>query len=122
MNEEEAFAALLSIAEEMDTEALDKLISAMAEVRAHKQPAVAATRPMPTDPLSTATPITMEDSPAMMAVRLRDGRIRIWARSSGFGWLAFNLPETDALLLKDWFNANLEGNSDLISESSGPAH
>ena len=122
MNEEEALGALLSIAEEMDTDALDKLISAMAEVRAHKQPAVAATRPMPTDPLSMATPITMEDSPAMMAVRLRDGRIRIWARSSGFGWLAFNLGTTDPLLLKDWFIANLDGDSDLIGEGIGPTH
>ena len=68
------------------------------------------------------TPVTMEDSPAMMAVRLRDGRIRLWARNSGFGWLAFNLPEADATILKDWFNANLEGDSDLFSQSDGPAH
>ena len=122
MNEEDALAALLSIAEEMDAEALDTLISAMAEVRAKKLPAVASTRPMPTEPSAMATSVTMEDSPAMLAVRLKDGRIRLWARSSGFGWLAFNLPTGDALLLKDWLNANLEGDSDLLSQSGGHAH
>lgn len=122
MNEEEALSALLSIAEEMEAEALDTLISAMAEVRAKKLPAVASTRPMPTEQSAMHTPVTMEDSPAMMAVRLKDGRIRLWARSSGFGWLAFNLPTGEALLLKDWFNANLAGDSDLLSESFGPTH
>lgn len=122
MNEEEALSALLSIAEEMDTDALDTLISSMAEVRAKKLPAVASTRPMPAEPLSMATTVTIEDSPAMLAARLKDGRIRLWARSSGFGWLAFNLPTGDALLLKDWFNANLDGDSDLLGQSNGPTH
>lgn len=122
MNEEDALAALLSIADDMEAEALDKLISGMAEVRSRKKPEVARSRPGQVDALSIATPVTVEDSPAMMAVRLKDGRIRIWARSSGFGWLAFNLPTSDALLLKDWFNANLEGHSDLIGQGVGQAH
>ncbi|KQO23479.1 hypothetical protein [Acidovorax sp. Leaf78] len=122
MTEEQALNAMLSIAEEMDADALDKLISALAEVRSKKLPAVSQTRPGMGDPSTLDTIITMEDDPSMMAIRLRDGRVRVWARSSGFGWLAFNLPMTNALLLKDWFNANLDGNSDLLSDSGGQAH
>ena len=120
MNEVEALSALLSIADEMDAEALDTLISAMAEVRAKKLPAVASTRP--TEPSDIDTPVTMENSPAMFAKLLKDGRVRLWARSSGFGWLAFNLPMEDARTLRDWFMANVDGISDLFSERLGPTH
>lgn len=122
MKEDQALAALLAIAQEMDAAALDTLISALAEVRANTQPPVSAARPMPAEQSTMDTTVTIEDSPAMMATRLRDGRTRIWARSSGFGWLAFNLTTGDAAVLRDWFAANVEGDSDLFSESSGKAH
>ncbi len=118
----EALSALLSIAKEMDGQALDALISALAEVRANTQPPVESTRPVPTEGSTTDTPVTIEDSPAMMAKLLRDGRVRLWARSSGFGWLAFNLSHEEAVTLKDWFTANVEGVSDLFGQSVGQAH
>ena len=118
----EALSALLSIAKEMDGQALDALISALAEVRANTQPPVESTRPVPTEGSTTDTPVTIEDSPAMMAVRLRDGRFRVWARSSGFGWLAFNLDQANARAIRDWFAANVEGDSDLFSHGSRHAH
>ena len=122
MKEDEALMALLSIAQDMDGQDLDTLISALAEVRVQKLPPVAATRPMSIDASSMDTPVTMEDSPAMMAVRLRDGRFRVWARSSGFGWLAFNLDQADARAIRDWFAANVEGQSDLFGQEGGHTH
>lgn len=123
MNEAQALSALLSIAEEMETEALDTLISAMAEVRARKQPPVAASFPTQSEnPSAMNTPVTVEDSPAILAKRLNDGRIRIYARSSGFGWLAFNLHTRSAASLRDWMNANVGGISDLVGTQSGQRH
>ena len=40
----------------------------------------------------------------------------------GFGWLAFNLSHEEAVTLKDWFTANVEGVSDLFGQSIGQAH
>jgi len=59
----------------------------------------------------------------MMAVRLRDGRIRFWARSAGFGWLAFNLSTTDAMAIRDYLVANVDGGaSDLFGQGDMQRH
>lgn len=102
---------------------MDELISQLAELRAQMLPSVAQSRPNPKDPLAAGTPMTMEDSPAMMAAKLKDGRIRFWARSAGFGWLAFNVIEQDALLIRDYLIANLPSRaSDLVSYDSTQQH
>ena len=125
MKKQAAIAAILDLADAMDGNELDALISALAEVRKDKLPGVAQKRPSPTDPLTMETPVTMEDDPGMLGVRLRDGRVRLWMRSSGFGWLAFNLPIENARTLRDWFAANVDGDSDLFGDQVGqfgPAH
>ena len=107
---------------ELTAQDLDLLISTLAEVRAAKSPPVSSTRPEPTNESAINTPVTVEDSPAMQARQLRDGRIRLWARSSGFGWLAFNLDLRDACTLRDWMTANVHGESDLFSQQSTEQH
>lgn len=101
---------------------LDALISELGEIRAAMKPSVESKRPDPTSESGMNTPVTMEDEPAMMGARLRDGRIRLWARSAGFGWLAFNLATRDAQLLRDWMTANVQGDSDLIGKEDGQRH
>lgn len=113
---------LKAIAQRLDAPSLDTLISSLAEIRAGMQPAVSGLRPSPNDESINQTPITVEDSPAMQANVLRDGRIRLYARSSGFGWLAFNLDLRDARTLRDWFAANVNGISDLIGEKNVQRH
>ena len=115
--------ALLKSAATLSAQELDVLISGLAEIRANTEPAVSSKRPDPNDTKAALdTIVTMEDSPAMQAKLLRDGRIRLWARSSGFGWLAFNIDMRDATLLRDWFIANVQGDSDLFSQSDTQKH
>lgn len=110
------------IANDLTAHELDMLISALAEVRANKAPPVSENRPRADDESVMDTPVTVEDSPAMQAKVLRDGRIRLWARSSGFGWLAFNLNLRDARTLRDWMSANVKGVSDLLGEQNPQRH
>lgn len=112
----------LMIDAQLDAVALDELISRLGEARASMLPHVSKTRPEPGSVEATTTPVSMEDEPALRAVRLRDGRVRLWARSSGFGWLAFNIGNVDACALRDWFTANVQGRSDLFGDSDGHAH
>lgn len=115
--------SLIKSAATLSAQELDVLISGLAEIRAHTEPPVSPKRPDPNDTNPALdTPVTMEDSPAMQAKLLRDGRIRIWARSSGFGWLAFNIEMRDATLLRDWFTANVAGESDLFSQGDTKSH
>lgn len=113
---------LMAMAQALDAPSLDRLISALAEIRAGKQPPVSASRPNPNNESTTDTPVTMEDSPSIQLKVLRDGRIRLWARSRGFGWLAFNLDMRDARVLRDWFATNVTGISDLISQENMQRH
>jgi hypothetical protein len=101
---------------------MDDIISRLGEARAAMLPHVSKVKPEPASLEATTTPVSMEDEPALRALRLRDGRVRIWARSSSFGWLAFNINLTDARALRDWFTANVQGRSDLFGQSDGHAH
>jgi hypothetical protein len=113
---------MLSAAKSLEANELDVLISMLGEIRATTQPAVSSQRPDPSDASTMDTPVTMEDSPALMAKTLKDGRIRLWARSSGFGWMAFNVPIQDAIALRDWFAANVAGSAALFSQQDGHWH
>ncbi|WP_101048907.1 hypothetical protein [Macromonas nakdongensis] len=113
---------LAESAGQLNAQELDGLISALAMTRATMSPPVSHARPKPTDESAMDTPVTVEDSPAMEARLLRDGRVRLWARSSGFGWLAFNLEPRNARVLRDWLAANVEGASDLIGQQNAQRH
>lgn len=117
---EDKTLAQLQIAGAMNAQELDELISLLGELRSNMLPPVSAQRP---NPLTQGdTPATVEDAPAMMAASLKDGRTRIWARSAGFGWMAFNLRPIDAITLRDWLAANVQGDSDLFGDSITHTH
>jgi hypothetical protein len=113
---------LIKAAQDLDATSLDNLICALAQIRANKQPPVSSSRPRFDEDSATAAPVTFEDLPAMFAKPLQDGRFRLWMRSSGFGWLAFNLEVGDARVLRDWFNANVTGFSDLFGQEDSQRH
>lgn len=112
--------ARIRLDQTINAEELSDLISQLAELRANMLPPVSETRPNPVT--QGGTQVTIEDSPEMLAVRLKDGRTRIWARSAGFGWMAFNLELIAAQALRDWFAANVDGASDLFGNSGPNAH
>lgn len=113
---------LMESAKQLKPQELDALISALAMTRAAMSPPVSNARPKPTDESAMDTPVTVEDSPAMELRLIKDGRVRLWARNSGFGWLAFNLELRHARPLRDWLVANVHGASDLISEQNPQRH
>ena len=112
----------IAIDGKFDAAEIDDIISRLGEARGAMLPHVSKSRPEPKSLAGMTTPVSMEDEPALRALMLRDGRVRIWARSSGFGWLAFNINPTDARALRDWFSANVQGNADLFGHGDGHAH
>lgn len=84
---------------------LETLISDLADLRAKIQPAVPMNRPLPGE-ADTAERLLTQDEPSVLAVPLRNGRIRLWLRNSGLGWLIFNFTVTQAVSLRDFFIAN----------------
>lgn len=115
---------MLDQAREMSTNDLETLIADLAEIRAGKQPGVPMSRPKPGT--SPETNISMQDEPSIEARLLKDGRIRLWIRNAGIGWLAFNLSHEQSLTLRDFMIANTdqEAVSALLrtSDGQGNAH
>lgn len=78
----------LAIDHTLNAEALDKLITQLALVRMQLKPEVPINARAEENPPNV---MTMDD-PYCQVAALKDGRIRIWLRSPGFGWQVFNLP------------------------------
>lgn len=112
----------MRLASTLSAHELDRLISKLGELRAATTPPVPHQRPDPRAADASRTFVTIEDNTDMTAARVTDGRIRLWARSSGYGWLGFTMLEHDARALRDWMAANVLGPSDLLGESHGPSH
>ncbi len=104
----------MAMAQVLDAPSLDRLISELSVMRSDMQPPVRALLPSLSDKSSNGVIVTMEDSPTMQLAVLRDGRIRLWVRSSGFGWLAFNLDMRGVGTLCDWISANVKVTNDPI--------
>lgn len=84
----------------LDARQVETLISDLAQHRASMQPPVAAERPNPDE---AADRISVQDEPSVMAVPLKDGRIRFWILNDGLGWLVFNFSHAQAIALRDFF-------------------
>ena len=99
-------AELIAHARNLSTKELETLIADLLEVRANMAPAVPITRPQPGD-LEDVN-ISMQDDPSIEARRLKDGRIRLWMRNAGIGWLAFNLSIENGITLREYLIANTD--------------
>lgn len=119
LNKDKTLASL-HIQGDLTAQDMDVLISKLGEMRSDMHPSVAETR---AKALTANAPATVENSPAMMTARLTDGRIRFWARSAGFGWMAFNVTESDAMSIRDFLIANLpSAASDLFGHQDTHRH
>ncbi|MGH6625166.1 MAG: hypothetical protein ACRECD_01240 [Burkholderiaceae bacterium] len=115
--------ALLKIASGLDADSLEDLISQLALLRSDMTPPVPHSRPDPTQ--KPDKHVTIEDDPAMTAVRLKDGRIRLWARNRGTGWMAYNMATRDACALRDYLSIHLPETGkppSLFSDGDGQTH
>lgn len=109
-------------AKHMSCTELESLISALMEVRFHMSPPVSEAPPRADGTVEQQ--ITVEDDPSISMRRLRDGRVRMWIRCSGIGWLAFNLSQRQYLPVREWLIANTDINAtpDLIGKSDSGGH
>ena len=95
----------ISIDAELSAVEIETLISDLSEFRASMEPPVPMERPRPGQ-TGSAERIQVQDEPSVMAVPLKDGRVRFWLRSHGLGWLAFNFTVSQAVSLREFFIAN----------------
>lgn len=109
---------LLEAAEKLSARELETLISDLAEIRSGKEPKVTRQPPGSTDGDIRVIP---QDNPTIQARALRDGRIRLWLRHSGLGWLVFNLSVDTCVTMREFFAANTDPNRRpaLLGEQNG---
>ena len=113
----------VKIDQAMTTEQLETLISDLAEFRAGMEPPVPIERPTSADQR-----VSMQDEPSLLAIPLKDGRIRFWLRNHGIGWLVYNFTIQQAITLREFLNSNTpesDGKPNLFHNNgtdSGPAH
>lgn len=99
---------LKEFAKTLSTADLETLIADLAEIRAGMAPEVSRTPPGPAE---AETNVSVHDEPAIQARLLRDGRIRLWIRNPGIGWLVFNLSHEQGVTLREYFIANTDQNA-----------
>jgi hypothetical protein len=112
----------VDIAEALSATQVESLISDLAAHRGNMLPPVSKGRPD-----GPNQRISVQDAPSLSAVRLRDGRIRLYLSNQGLGWLAFNIPLADGIALRDFLIANIPEQSAGptlfgIEADNGPAH
>lgn len=100
-------AATISINGAFSATQVETLIADLSVLRANILPPVPFEPPKPTDPSGESLNVSAQDDPYLQARLLHDGRIRLWIRNHGLGWLVFNLPVEQARGLRDYLNANL---------------
>jgi hypothetical protein len=85
---------------------LETLIANLSVLRANMLPPVPFEPPKHEDPSTDLLNVSVQDDPYLQARLLRDGRIRLWIRNHGLGWLVYNLPVNKACTLRDYLIAN----------------
>ena len=103
---------------ELDAFGLQSLISELAVLRNRLQPEVPRSPPEKGDP-GPETNLTVQEDPDFTLRLLWDGRIRLWVRSRGLGWLPFDFPVGNACAMRDYLIANtpeVDPGSDLLFE------
>lgn len=104
----------IQIDKTLTAQELELLIHELAKKRSTMAPAVPNTKE---EAIATpGTPALFEDKPSCIAVRLKNGCIRLWMRNRGIGWQAFNMELQNAAALRDWLNINVDGPADLFED------
>lgn len=105
-------SAQISINKTFTAPEIETLISELAVIRANMLPPIPFEPPKATDPDIDSSHVTEQDEPHVQVKLLKDNRIRIWLRSWGLGWMAFNLTQENACIIRDYLIANTPDNRD----------
>jgi len=114
----------VALTAELSATEVDELIADLADQRAAMEPPVPIYPPL----RGSETSIAMQDDPSVTARSLADGAVRLYLRSSGLGWLAFNFTAPQGIALRHLFTActlDDEEGPNLIAEKlvkRGPPH
>lgn len=99
---------------------LETLLADLAVARASMDPPVPFEPPTRHDLPDADQRISEQEKPYFQARALKDGRIRIYMRHMGFGWMIFNLAPDAAASLRDYLIANTpDATSGLFGEDGG---
>ena len=93
--------ATVRVDAEMTAHELQTLVSQLAAARSKMTPEVAKT---PHEDLEVE--VTKQPDPDLQMKLLRDGRIRVWLRHNGYGWIPFDLPVRNAIAVREYLIAN----------------
>lgn len=104
---DDKMSAKLSIAGTYSSSQLETLITELLILRANLLPEVPLEPPKKSDdPALHTSNISVQDNPHWQARPLRDGRIRMYLRHAGLGWMVFNLPVDQACTFRDFLIVN----------------
>lgn len=84
----------INLTGEFSAQELDEIIRTLAEVRAGMQPPVPSTAPGPHS--SEGIKVLHETMDSLVIRRLTGGRLRLYLRNSGLGWLAHDVSAQGA--------------------------
>lgn len=93
--------ANLDIKGEMDAAGLDSLLRKLSLLRADMTPEVPGSR----GDLNDEAGVLIEDKPALVIAARRDGGFRLWLRHRGFGWLAYQIDNRNAVSMANYINS-----------------
>ena len=84
---------------------VERLIANLAQLRAGMLPGVQQPLPEPSEDVAPAPGVLAQNDPYVSLKPLRGGAVRLYARSDGLGWLAFDLPERTARSMRDYLQS-----------------
>ena len=96
----------ISISGTLSAIEVETLIADLSEVRANMIPPVPFQVQNPGSTNSDLPNVSAQDDPYFSVRLLRDGKIRMWLRNSGLGWMVFDLPVDKACAVRDYLIAN----------------
>lgn len=114
---EDKHSVSVSISGDFSTYELEKLVFELSQIRASMQPQVVDHQPTTAEQAITS----IEKDPAFSLHILKNGDIQIWFRTSGLGWIIFNIPIAKACVLRDYIQANTQeiSGADLLTKGPG---
>lgn len=107
-------ALSVSLSGELTAADVETLISDLSEFRANMNPPVPMERPVP-GKHGSAERVQVQDEPSLMAVPLKDGRVRLYLRNQGLGWLVFNFSVDQSIALRDFLISNAADSDSAVS-------
>ncbi|MGY6214959.1 hypothetical protein ACW73L_07340 [Methylolobus aquaticus] len=91
----------VALTAELSATEVDELIAKLAAHRASMEPPVPKYPPRP----GSGVTLSVQNDPSVTARSLVDGGVRLYMRSGGLGWLAFNFTASQGIALRHLFTA-----------------